>query len=161
MNIRPAGLVDSAEIADLDAAIFKHSISEPTVWHFLHKSGNYGIVARKGRTVCGFALFYKRGGGVVDTVKPPLITIVRAAVAHKFWRQGIGSALFWSISRNNRTQLEVGERELNTQLFLRAIGFRAVKIKDKFFSDGQAAYVFRYTPDSRVEHEQSIGILRR
>jgi ribosomal-protein-alanine N-acetyltransferase len=94
-----------------------------------------GLLAQRGHRLAGFILH------VLD-VEKAVVTLVAAFVAPRQRRRGIGSALLAELARRlqavGQTRLEalVSERDLPAQLFLRANGFRAVRVLPAAFAGG-------------------------
>lgn len=99
-------------------------------------SGNTGgLLAQRGRRLVGFLLY-------AIHVEEVALTLVAIYVTSAQRRRGIGSALLAVLGQQLQAagaagvHALVGERDLAAQLFLRANGFRAVRVLPAAFAGG-------------------------
>jgi ribosomal protein S18 acetylase RimI-like enzyme len=108
---------------------------------FLQDGLSSGVVAESEGRILGVLLFRIR----CDEVVLPIVALV---VDADYRRRGIGSLLLHGLGRNlssidsGRIEALVSERDLAAQLFLRANGFRVVRI-DRQALDGDDGYLFQ------------------
>jgi ribosomal protein S18 acetylase RimI-like enzyme len=94
-----------------------------------------GLLVQRGRRLAGFLLYAVH-------VEEVAVTLVALHVAPAERRRGIGSALLTELGKRlqaagmARVHAFVGERDLAAQLFLRANGFRAVRVLPAAFAGG-------------------------
>ena len=94
-----------------------------------------GLIAHRGKRLGGFLLF------VMDA-KEAAVRLVTVGVVHEQRRRGIGSALLTQLDQEmqaagpGRNDALGGERDLQTQRFRRANGFRAVRVRPAAFAGG-------------------------
>lgn len=130
---------DLPEIMAIEGLSFTSPWTEEDMLSVLRRSSVIGMVAENGEKILGFMIY--------DLQKTE-IRMLDFAV-HPMWRrEGVGSELIGRIDnklRNlhrSRAVANVQERNLETQKFLRACGWRATAVERGFYDDGQDAYVF-------------------
>jgi ribosomal-protein-alanine N-acetyltransferase len=102
---------------------------------FAAQAATGGLLVQCGRRLAGFLLYALH-------VEEVAVTLVAVHVAPAQRRRGIGSALLAELGRRlqaagmTRVHALVGERDLPAQLFLRANGFRAVRVLPAAFAGG-------------------------
>ena len=101
-----------------------------------------GLVAEHDGQIVGFVIY---------ELHKTRLRILNCAVAAGVRRQGVGTQMVTklagklSVARRTRVTLEVCETNLIAQVFLRSLGFRAVRIRRDFYEEtSEAAYVMQY-----------------
>ena len=94
-------------------------------------------------SVQGFVVFRSLPGRAVR--------LDAVAVVSAFRNLGHCAQLLRAVENlGKRVRVHVPEESLAAQLFFRAIGFRAVRIKQHYFLGGQTAYCFEKVPESAL-----------
>lgn len=102
---------------------------------FAEQGQHSGLLALRGRRLAGFLLY-------AVNIEEVTLTLIALYVAPSLRRRGIGSGLLTELGRRlqaaGRARLEtvVGERDLAAQFFLRANGFRAMRVLPAAFAGG-------------------------
>jgi ribosomal-protein-alanine N-acetyltransferase len=112
-----------------------------------------GMVAERNEVVAGFMIY---------ELHKNRIHILAFAVHPDFRRSGVGKAMIEKLvsklafQRRNRITLGVRETNLDAQLFLRSLGFRAMNILPNFYKDcNEDAFAFRYSIQEEANSIQS------
>lgn len=130
---------DVAAVLSIEAASFDRGWGAADLLRALRGGGVVGVVAESGGDVAGFMVYWPRGRTV---------HVLRMAVGPRFRRRGVGRQLLERLSARlapsgrTRIEVEVDERWLGAQLFLRACGFRAVAVARGGGEDRGDIYVF-------------------
>ena len=133
---------------DLEQAANEHPWNALQFAETLFQPNSVGLVAVMDKTVVGYAIVQ----GTEDGIR-----IWRLAVSPEYQRRGIASRLIAHLvckltdMPKKQISLEVRESNLPTQLFLRSLGFKAVRIERDFYEDShEDAYFMQYTHRSRM-----------
>lgn len=134
---------DMLEVLDIEDESFEFPWLEKDFIRCLRQRNCIRMVAEHEDRVVGFMIYelYKNR-----------IHVLNFAVDSEYRRRGVGSQMVakliakLSSQRRNRILLEVGETNLDAQLFFHEGGFRAVSVLRAFYQDtSEDAYVMRYT----------------
>jgi len=131
---------DIAAVLAIERSCFLYPWKKRDLNRVLGKKGNAGVVAEVRDAVKAFIIVrrpYSRRG-----IAP--MEILNLAVDEQFRRRGIGRKLVQSIDNRAGIVAEVGELNLDAQLFFRSLGFRATGIIPQPFDDCQDGYRFVY-----------------
>lgn len=141
---------DLAEVCAIERLCYRHPWTKKDFQQRLKARNCIGMVWEDDiDEVHGF-IIYEMGNGVLE--------ITNLAVRYAMQGNGIGRALVSKVldklahDRKNRVEVKVRERNLDAQLFFRALGFRAIRVLRGYFEeDGKEdAYLFHYaTPKPR------------
>lgn len=144
---------DMASVMDIEAKSFEYPWTEDEFIRALRQRTCIGMVAERNEVVAGFMIY---------ELHKNRIHILAFAVHPDFRRSGVGKAMIEKLvsklafQRRNRITLEVRETNLDAQLFLRSLGFRAMNILPNFYKDcKEDAFVFRYSIQEEANAIQS------
>lgn len=90
----------------------------------------------------------------VMEVTESAISIARVAVDSPFRRMGVGTQMMNYITgmlipgASQKIVIDISENNLGGQIFLRSMGFLAVRIVHDYLNSGEDAYIFTYAADS-------------
>mgnify|MGYP001616654025 CR=1 FL=1 len=139
--------VDMADVLAIDRLAFEDSWPEEKFLKCLRQRNLIGMVCDHGETVVGYCIY---------ELEKTNFDIARIAVHKKWWRLGAGRYMIGrlvgkiangpsSVRRTSMT-MHVRERNLDGQLFLKAMGFKGVKVKRRYFRNDtdEDAFVMRY-----------------
>jgi ribosomal protein S18 acetylase RimI-like enzyme len=110
------------------------------LYHF-QSSDLSSWVAEMNHTVTGFAICRIVTPAESEAAAPPLhLELLHIAVAPDWQRKGVGRALLQRFEERLQTpgdliQTTVPESNLPVQLFLRALGYKAVRVQPRFYGD--------------------------
>lgn len=155
-NIRWVVKADSKQIYDIEKKCFSHPWTEKDFLQCFESSSKICKVIEEDKIIVGFIIY---------ELKNKKFEIYNIAVLPEYQRKGYGSAmvnqLLDKLKNNNRTEIDVRvcETYLEAQLFLKALGFKAINIKKEFFKDKSEAfdaYVFNYSIKKTVKEKSKI-----
>lgn len=145
---------DIDEVVAIERRSFEFPWTEQEIRQFRQQRNGFGFVVEHDERVVGFVLY---------EVHPHRLHVVNLAVQPEFRRRGVGATMVrylvdkLSAQRRNRIVLEVRERNLDAQLFFRAMGFHAVKVLRDFYDNSpEDAYVFQYRYQAPEPQPQGI-----
>lgn len=139
---------DIPTVADIEIASFQYPWSQNDLVEYLRQSRSIGKVVEVDDRIAGY---------VVYDMLPRAISIATLAVAPQFRRRGVGRAMIRSLlnyvnaqqsfsqstGKRDRITALVRETSLESQLFLKAVGFRAVSvIKSPYEQTDEDGYWF-------------------
>jgi ribosomal-protein-alanine N-acetyltransferase len=133
---------DLPEILAIEEASFGDPWTKDEFIQVLSQSNRKGHTAhRDDGTVIGFCIYEF---SKVD------LTILNLAVHPDFRRLGVATQLMARIGKKMKVErphlhVDVSERNLVGHLFLRSLGFKAVKVLREHYDDGADAYRFQFT----------------
>jgi ribosomal-protein-alanine N-acetyltransferase len=133
---------DMADVLNIEQETFEFSWSEEDFIRSLRQRNCIGMVADCEDKVVGFTIY---------ELHKNKLRVLNFAVDPYCRRRGVGSRLISKLTdkltpqRRNKVVLEVREKNLDAQLFLRSQGFKAVSVLHDFYDDtDEDAYVFQY-----------------
>lgn len=133
---------DMEEVLAIEDECFFYPWSESDFSRCLRQRNCIGMVAEQGERIVGFMIYE------LHTTK---LILLNFAVGWQWQRRGVGTAmmraLLGKLSPRNRSSLEVviREKNLDAQLFFRAMGFRARHVLRDYYDDSpEDAYLFEY-----------------
>jgi len=138
---------DMSEVLDIEADGFEHPWLEDDFRNCLKQRNAIGMVAECEDRVAGFMVY---------ELERSCLRIVNFAVGVEYRRKRVGAQMIFKLmnklssQRRSKITCEVGERNLQGQLFFRAMGFEAIAVLPEFYeATGEDAYAFRfrYNPD--------------
>jgi ribosomal-protein-alanine N-acetyltransferase len=133
---------DLDEVMEIENESFSLPWSEKQFLDQLKKRECIGMVAEINDRVVGV---------IVYELNRDHIFIKRIAVSSDYLRMGIGRALVSQVvgkmnpCSRKKILINVPESSLAGHLFLKSIGFRAVKVMRNYHQNGEDDYCFRYT----------------
>jgi len=139
---------DMSEVLDIEKESLEFPWVEEDFIRCLRQRNCIGMVAERNTNILGYMvyeLFHNR------------IRLMRLAVQVGSSRQGIGTQMMDKLkaklpnSRRSKITVPVWERNLDAQLFLRAMGFRAVKTLRGRYSNGDAQYFMVFQKPKSIE----------
>lgn len=140
---------DMAEILDIERASFEYPWSEDEFIRCLRQRNCIGMIAEIKDRVVGYMIY---------ELHKNRLHILNFAVDSQHRRTGVGSTMIdrlvlkLSPQRRPRILLEVRETNLDSQLFFKAMGFRAVSVLRDFYDDTtEDAIVFQYRVKAESE----------
>jgi len=143
INYLPAAKNQLSSIVAIDVMSYDVPLDEEIIIDCVNLNQMY--VAMDGKKVVGYVCWQEIEGGVL---------ILGLAVHTAYRRQGIGKQLVEFVKDLpdvNKVELEVRERNVNGQLFLRAVGFNCfVTIKDHYDESDEDCYVFTTYVEAKV-----------
>jgi len=134
-------LRDMPEVLDIEAASFSVPWDEGDFRQHLRQRNCIGMVAEQDERVVGYMVY---------ELNKTTIHVLNFAVAQECRRRGIGTSMVdklkgkLSSQRRNRLVVNVNEKAVETQVFFRECGFRAVAILRDYAEDGSTAYTMAY-----------------
>lgn len=144
VSISWAGERHMAAILDIEARSFLQPWTRITFLNILRQRYVIIMAAEVQDRVLGFMVY---------ELHKSRLHLINFAVAPEFRRCGVGTQLVQKLigklhaARRTKILVEVSERNLDAQLFFRALGFRAESILPAFFDDGSEqidAYLMEY-----------------
>lgn len=142
LSIRWMNSADLKRVAEIEARSFVNGWKIDEFREIIRRqdvSANTAIL--RGRLV----------GYLIYSLSSTKAGVMNWAVDEKYRRQGIGTELFhsmrWRCLRSQSRRkivIDVWDRNLGAQLFLRSLDFKAAAIMDDFYIGGDAAYRFVY-----------------
>ena len=133
---------DMPEVLETETQSFEFPWSEEDFIRCLRQRNCIGMVAEFEERVVGFMIY---------ELHKTRLHILNFAVHSDHRRRGVGSAMVTKLTsklshqRRNRILLEVRETNLESQLFFRDAGFRAVSVLRDFYDDTtEDAYLMQY-----------------
>lgn len=136
---------DMPEVLAIDDEAYDRPWCEDDFLGCLKTTNGIGMVADDGNRIVGFMVY---------ELHKTRLSILRFAVRPSMTRQGIGTRmmgkLVTKLSQQRRSELwfEVGERCLDGQLFLRAMGFRHAQTFHRDGADDVYLMKFRHGQDA-------------
>lgn len=141
-NIRWMIRRDMPEVLRIEEQGFEFPWSEEEFIRCLRQRNCIGMVSEYDTEIVGFMIY---------ELHKNRLHLLNFAVRSDCRRQGIGEQMVGKLrsklsrQRRNSITLEIGERNLDGQLFLRAMGFYAYSVLPAFYADdGQDAYAMQY-----------------
>ncbi len=141
-HLRWMVLRDIPEVSAIEKACFEFSWTEEEFLKCLKQRNCVGMVAERNDVIIGFMIY---------EMSKNRINLLNLGIQPALRGQNVGRQLIQKLAgkltgeRRNRITCEIRERNLNAQLFLRALGFRAVGILRNFYEETQEdAYVMEY-----------------
>ncbi len=128
---------DVPAVHAIEVEAFLAPLTKRVIYDYLMCPNRYGIVAKQGRKTLGFLLYTDKEGPVI---------IDRIAVAQSHRLLGIARDMIVSIAPARKIALYASEEDVRIHLFMKAIGFRATKVRPNYFRDGSTAYLFMRQP---------------
>ena len=141
---------DMPEVLHIENDSFEHPWSEEDFITSLRQRNCIGMVAEVNEKVVGYMVY---------ELHRNKLYLINLAVHKDYRRKGIGKTMVdklynkLSEQRRNRIALEVRERNLDAQLFLRSVGFSATRIEWGFYE-----YKNEY---GEIEVEDAYHMVRR
>ena len=132
---------DMPEVLAIDSECFADAWAEEDLVRVMGQKNVIGFVAERAETIVGFVIY---------EFHPDRLRIVRLAVAREYQHTGVGRGLIemlirkLSKQRRAKINLDVPESNLAAQLFLRAMGFKAIGTIRGRVWEGEDDYVFQY-----------------
>lgn len=155
---------DMPAVLAIENECFEYPWQDEDFIRCLRQRNCIGMVAEAKGQIVGFMVY---------ELHKHRLHVLNFAVAPRFQRREVGTQLLdklkgkLSRDRRDRILLEVGETNIDAQLFLRASGFRAVSILRDYYEDtSDDAYLFQFRHkqgDGHAEGEvsESGGVARR
>ena len=144
---------DMPEVLGAERASFEFAWTEDDFLQCLRQRNCIGMVAENHERVIGFMIY---------ELHKTRLHVLNFAVAPSARRTGIGaqmaSKLIGKLSSHRRSKitLAVRERNLDAQLFFRALDFKAVRVMRNYYEDsGEDAFLMEY----RVADEDEYGVM--
>lgn len=135
-------------IVAIEHASHEFPLCEEEILEILRQRNQIGMVAERNDEVLGFMLY---------RLEKKHIHVIDLAVDPRFRRRGVGTQMVdklkGKLAPDRRTRLAMTARETNLdgQLFLRKMGFRATAVERQSFEDSKEdGYVMEYGLESRV-----------
>jgi ribosomal protein S18 acetylase RimI-like enzyme len=143
INYLPGGKQNIGGIAGIDIMSNDYPLDEEIIVDCINLNQMY--VAMEGKKVVGYVCWQEIEGGVL---------ILGLAVHTAYRRQGIGKQLIEFIKDLpdiGKVELEVRERNVNGQLFLRAVGFNCFSVLKQMYDESdEDCYVFTTYIEAKV-----------
>lgn len=148
---------DLIEVLRIEAECFQCQWTEYDFSQCLQRRNCIGLVAEVNGQIQGFMVYElsKRG-----------INLLNLAVSRHFRRQEIGRKLIQKLigklknNRRNRISAAIQESNLDAQLFLKNLGFRAISIWRHFYKESSDdAYLMQYRLHKDFQVPSKIKIL--
>lgn len=151
---------DMPEVLGIENDCFEFSWTEDDFIRCLRQRNCIGMVAECDDRVVGFMIY---------ELHKNRLHILNFAVHSDYRRQGVGNAMMQKLigklswERRNQITLEVRETNLDAQLFLRKLGFKAIRVLRDFYDDtADDAYLMQYlyqpTPEELAQpHNRYSG----
>lgn len=129
------------EVHEIEDAVFEFPWSEDDLIRCLRQRNCIGMVAEHNEKIVGYMIyeFHKNR-----------LHILNFTVHQSFQRRGVGRQMIHKLvsklsPHRNRIVLEVRETNLDMQLFLRCMGFRAISLLQKLYKNTpEDAFLFQY-----------------
>jgi ribosomal-protein-alanine N-acetyltransferase len=148
--------IRSVKLVDLPAVLLVESASFPEPWNakdfriHLSQRTNFGMLAEIGKEVVGY---------IVYRVEGEQIFVLSMAVMPRYRRNGIGTMLITTIlpKMKNRKKIRaiVSDQILDAHLFLKNLGFKALKVKRNYCGPDHDGYDFVHESE-RQEKQTKI-----
>lgn len=141
VNIRWMIRRDMPEIYEIENLCFEFPWDEDTFIRWLRQRNCIGMVAEHDERIVGHLVY---------ELHRSRLHIQNFAVLPSQQRKGIGTAMVnklkskLSTQRRNRIVLETRENNLDSHLFWKAMGFKAIGISHEWYDNDEDAYVFQY-----------------
>lgn len=138
---------DMSAVMEIERLSFDHPWSDDDMVGALRCRNVIGMVALIDEQVAGYMVY-----AIEDSL---LLDLMNLAVAPHIRRRGIGRALIAKLvgkltGGRKRIVTEVSERNLEAQLWLRALGFRATQLRPDFWPH-EDALRFEYRSSGKYE----------
>lgn len=139
---------DMPEVLAIEAEAFEHAWDDDDFIKCLRNRNVIGMVAEHDERIIGYMIY---------SLWKHKLEVINFAVAEKWRRRGVGRAMMAKLAsklshdRRGRICLAVWERNLDAQLFFRAMGFECVETLRNFEETGDDAYWFVYTHPVKQE----------
>lgn len=139
---------DIPEILTIDVASFGQPWTEDEFLKLLRERNIIGMVAERGEKIVGFMIY---------ELKPRGINVLRFAVQREMRRQGVGVQMVLKLlrklsGRRSLVGITVRENNMAAQLWLRACGWRAIRVDHKAFVDpSEDGYRFLIGADAMAQ----------
>lgn len=155
---------DMPEVLDIESSVFEHAWTEEDFIKCLRQRNCIGMVAEdedNGR-VRGYFIY---------EMHTNRIHLLNFAVEKAVHRRGVGRRMMQKIQlklssqRRTRVLCEVRESNVDAQLFLKAMGFKAVSVLREFYDEhdvSEDAYVmqYRHRPEELGASTQADSIVQ-
>ena len=145
---------DMPEVLHIEQESYDYPWCEEDFLRCLRQRNCIGMVAELGEKVVGFMIY---------ELHKSKLHILNFAVHPEYRRRQIGTQMVdkllskLSSHRRTRITLEVRETNLNSQLFFRDAGFRAVRVLREFYEDtAEDAYLMQYRYTMPIDAQSSI-----
>ena len=142
---------DMADVLAAERASFEFAWTEDDFLQCLRQRNCIGMVAEHNERVVGFMIY---------ELHKSRLHLLNFAVAPHLRRTGIGAQMMSKLlgkltsHRRSKISLAVRERNLQAQLFFRALDFRAVRVLRSYYEDsGEDAFLMEY----RVTEDEYAG----
>jgi ribosomal-protein-alanine N-acetyltransferase len=147
---------DMPEVLSIEHASFEYPWCEEEFLRVLRQRNCIGMVAEHGERIVGFMIY---------ELHRNKIHVLDFATHADFRRRGIGRQMVAKLvgkltaQRRNRIALYLRETNLQSQLFYRVMGFRAMEVIREHYPDtGEDAYSMQYHLDeSLIEEDRPIN----
>jgi ribosomal-protein-alanine N-acetyltransferase len=133
---------DLTDVLAAERASFEFSWTEEDFLQCLRQRNCIGMVAEVNERVVGYMIY---------ELHKSRLHLINFAVAPAFRRTGIGAQmvakLFGKLTSHRRSKitLAVRERNLDAQLFFRALDFKAMRVMRNYYADsGEDAFLMEY-----------------
>lgn len=143
---------DIPEVLNIEKECFEFPWSEDDFIRCLRQRNCIGMVAEHDEKVVGFMIY---------ELPKTKIHLLNIATAVQYRRQGVATQMAAKLvsklanQRRNKIVLEVRETNLNAQLFLRDVGFKAVSVLKNFYEEShEDAYSMQYR--ANTEYDQPL-----
>jgi len=146
---------DMPEVLNIEHKSFEYPWTDDDFIRCLRQRNCIGMVAEVNEKIVGYMVY---------SLERSRLTLLNIAVHPDFRHQKVGltmiEKLFSKLSeqRRNRIVLEVRETNLDAQLFLKKVGFRAIKVNRNAYKDtAEDSYLMvrRYHTELKDEDEES------
>jgi ribosomal-protein-alanine N-acetyltransferase len=123
---------DMSDVLSIERSSFDHSWTEEDFLQCLRQRNCIGMVAEQNDRVTGFMIY---------ELHKSRLHLLNFAVAPSYRRTGVGAQMVSKLigkltsHRRSRISLAVRERNLDAQLFFRALDFRAVRVLRNYYED--------------------------
>ncbi len=133
---------DMPEVLAIEQEAFEFPWSDEDFTRCLRQRNCIGMVAEVGDSVVAFMIY---------ELHRTRLHVLNFAVRRSHRRLGIGTQMMGklfaklSVERRDRILLEVRERNLPAQVFLRSLGYRAITVLKDFYEDStEDAYLMQF-----------------
>lgn len=147
---------DMPEVLQIEQDNFDPAWTEADFLERLRERNCIGMIAEHGDMIMAFMTY---------ELHKSKLHLTNFAVHAGFHRCSIGKQLITKLidklspDRRTRITCEVRETNLNAQLFLKAMGFRAVRVIKNFFEDfNEDAYLMLYKLPVKVEESKVVSV---